>query len=1714
MSDALLRLAELHGIAPDYRDTQGRTNLASQATLRALLATMGIPAATEAEVEHALAAHGEQRWRQTCAPVVVARHGTQPEMRINLASASDLATLSWRLTEEGGAAHTGSLAPGPLPDAMRMELAGTTLIERRLVLPLKPPLGYHRLVIRDGEQALAETLLIVTPERCYCPPSLDNGGRQWGYSCQLYALRSERNWGIGDFTDLATICEHSAAAGASFVGVNPLHALFPHDPGHASPYSPSSRLFLNILYLDVEAIAEFTECEEALALVRSHDFQTALQRLRSSDRVDYVGVSELKMRVLTLVYTHFGAMHLRPGSARGNAFSAFCSERGEALRYHALYEALQEHFATVDATIAGWQAWPDGFRDPRSPQVERFAAEHAERVDYYRYLQWQAELQLAEVARRSHEAGLGIGLYADLAISVDRAGAEAWANQHLYASTANVGAPPDDFNLSGQDWGLPPPLPDRLREARYAPFIATLRANMRHAGALRMDHVMGLMRLFWVPVGSKASEGAYVHYPLANLLGVLALESHRQHCLVIGEDLGTVPEELHGALADAGALSYRVLLFERQETGAFKAPAIYPRQAIVTVSTHDLPTLAGWWDARDLAWRTELRLFPTEESREQQIAARALDRARLLLALDEEQLLPPGVAPDPSLLPEMTPEVARAVQAFLARTPAQLLAVQLEDALGVREQVNLPTTVNTHPNWRQKLPLLVERFVRDERFIELGRTLRRLRPLRPAPQQAGADSAGAHIPRASYRLQLHRDFTFADATALIPYLAALGVSHVYCSPYLRARTGSRHGYDIVDHEAINPELGERADFVRFVEALTEHGMGQIVDVVPNHMGVMGSDNSWWLDVLESGPASPYADYFDIDWHPINADLAGKVLVPVLDDHYGKVLERGELKLAFDAACGAFAVHYHEHYLPIDPREYPALLEPAKNACGDALPPVAAAECDSLITAFRHLPARDAVGAEQVAERHRDKELHKTRLGKLVRDAPVLGEAIDDAVRELNGVPGEPGSFAALHDLLEAQAYRVAYWRVASHDINYRRFLDINDLAALRIENEAVFDATHHRILELAAEGKVQGLRIDHPDGLYDPAAYFQRLQEGYIRLTGRSDSASGRPLYVVIEKIDAPHEQLPTEWPVHGTTGYRFANLLNGVFIESAARARIDRTWRVFVGEEASSFDELAYLARHRIMRGPLAAELTVLANRLLRIARSDRHTRDLTLASLWQALSEIAACFPVYRTYVARRVSAQDRRFIDWAVARARRRSRSADASVFDFVRDVLLLQPPTGAAAALKDAYRTFAMRFQQFTAPIAVKGVEDTAFYIFNRLVSQNEVGGDPAAFGTTHQAFHRANAERRRRWPDTLLALSTHDNKRSADVRARIDVISERPAAWRLLVKRWSRMNRRHRRTVDGQEAPSRNDEYLLYQTLIGTFPAIEVATAALDDYRARIEHYMVKAAREAKLHTSWISVDEDYESALRAFVAALLEETATNAFLDDLRITVPAFAWFGALNSVAMALLHCTAPGAPDIYQGCELIDLSLVDPDNRRPVDYACRREALQALQTLAAAPSADVRAAGLAGLLAAPYDGRLKLWAISRALGLRRINSELLARGDYVPVAVTGMRARHVVAYGRRVGDRGLIAVTGRLFASLGIEPGAPPVGKDVWGDTALQLPFVAPGTRLTDELTGAVTESVAAGLSLAATFARLPFALFSYVSEQPRTAPTQAGH
>jgi (1->4)-alpha-D-glucan 1-alpha-D-glucosylmutase len=787
-----------------------------------------------------------------------------------------------------------------------------------------------------------------------------------------------------------------------------------------------------------------------------------------------------------------------------------------------------------------------------------------------------------------------------------------------------------------------------------------------------------------------------------------------------------------------------------------------------------------------------------------------------------------------------------------------------------------------------------------------------------------------------------------------------------------------------------------------------------------------------------------------------------------------VLERGELRLAFDATAGELSVWYYGHRFPVDPREYPRVLAPAGEA--------------ALAARFAALPPREPRAAERAAAAARC----KSALAARVAAVPAAAAAIDRVVAAANGTPDDPASFGRLHELLEAQAYRLAFWRVASDEINYRRFFDINDLAALRMEDEAVFDATHRRIVELVRTGQVDGLRIDHPDGLYDPAGYFARLQ---ARLAPPAEAADppARRVWVVAEKIIAAHERLPEHWPVHGTTGYRFATVANAVFVDPHAKARMERTWRAFTGETLDAA-EAAYQGRRMILRTALASELTVLASAALRLARADRRTRDYTFNTLRQALAEVIACFPVYRTYLRGRASRGDRRQIDWAVGRARRRSHAADPSIFDFVRRVLLGEAPEGAPEGLAAGYRVVAMKAQQVTAPVAAKGVEDTAHYVYTPLASLNEVGTDPGMFGLSVTAFHAASADRAAHWPHTMLATSTHDTKRAEDVRARIDVLAEMPAAWRLLLRRWSRLNRTKKRVRAGAAAPSRQEEHLLYQTLLGTFPPGPFDAPALAAYRERIERYMLKAVREAKRHSSWINPDAEYEAAVSAFVAGLLRDGEGNLFLDDLRAQAAPIAWFGALNSLSMTLLKLASPGVPDLYQGTELADLSLVDPDNRRPVDYALRERTLDELASPAADadPATHVRALG--GRLP---DGRAKLWLAWRALTARRRDPELFERGDYTPLAASGAKAGHVVAFARRHAGRVAIAVAGRLFLQLVGERGRLPIGAEIWQDTAIDLGPLGERARYLNALTGETVDAAGPKLALGAAFASFPAAL-----------------
>lgn len=956
----------------------------------------------------------------------------------------------------------------------------------------------------------------------------------------------------------------------------------------------------------------------------------------------------------------------------------------------------------------------------------------------------------------------------------------------------------------------------------------------------------------------------------------------------------------------------------------------------------------------------------------------------------------------------------------------------------------------------------------------------------------------ATIPDATYRLQFNRGFIVARATQLVPYLAQLGISHCYASPYLASRPGSSHGYDIVDHNAFNPEIGSEAEFGHFAGELARCGMGQILDIVPNHMGVMGADNAWWLDVLENGPASDFAGYFDIDWQPLNPALAGKVLLPLLGEHYGTVLERGELALRFDPASGEFSLYYFQHRLPIDPAEYPRIVGHgmANLAAAMADDPLLA-ELQSLLTRFGHLPPRSATGDDELAERRRDKSLHKRRLAELYAASGALRDHLAANLAEFNGQPGEPDSFNLLHGLIKAQAWRLAYWRVAADEINYRRFFDINDLAALRMENPAVFAATHRLLLSLIERGWVHGLRIDHADGLFDPADYFHRLQAGVgaIQPNEARDEAA-RPLYLVAEKILAEHERLPQDWPIHGDTGYRFAALANGLFVDVDAEKRMTRIYGKFIGARPD-FDEIVHDAKILIIRWSMQGELNVLAMQLARIAGASRHTCDFTLNSLRGALAEVVACFPVYRSYGAGgSLSADDRHHIEWAVGLARKRSPVADVSVFDFIGAVLTGDIAEGRQAAYRDEVGRFAMKFQQYTAPVMAKGLEDTAFYRYHRLVSLNEVGGDPRRFGISVAAFHAANRLRAENWPHCLLAGSTHDSKRAEDVRARIDVLSEIPAAWALSLRRWSRINRSKQREVDGRRAPSANDEYLLYQTLFGTWPLAEPDAAQLADYTARITDYMRKAAREAKENTSWLNPNGEYEAALQAFVAALLAPGETNLFLADFAPATQRLARFGLVNALAQTLLKLTAPGVPDIYQGCELWQFHLVDPDNRRPVDHDLRRRLLAEVRRVQSGPPAAWREA-LRPLVSTMADGRIKLYLTWCVLQWRRRWREVFRDGAYLPLATTGCHAGHVCAYARQHGERIAISVVPRLLLKLQGEQGTLLPAAIDWGDTRIELPVQWAGNTWFNALSGETLMPAGPALEIAGLLADFPVAL-----------------
>lgn len=879
---------------------------------------------------------------------------------------------------------------------------------------------------------------------------------------------------------------------------------------------------------------------------------------------------------------------------------------------------------------------------------------------------------------------------------------------------------------------------------------------------------------------------------------------------------------------------------------------------------------------------------------------------------------------------------------------------------------------------------------------------------------------------------------------LIPYLHMLGVTDLYASPLFMARKGSTHGYDVTDPTRLNPELGTEQEFESLVQDLKDHGMGLLLDIVPNHMAT-SPDNPWWMDVLESGSNSPYAVYFDIDWYPATKAVADKVLLPILGGPYGRVLENQELILELDEH--GFCVRYHETRLPVEPTSYASILthrlETFEQSHGADHPTVRALV--DLIDMIQKLPVTTATDPNRVAVIRQEKQTIKNQLWHLYNAHKDIKSFLDENVRIFNGTKGNPNSFDLLNQLLTNQPYRIGFWRVVREIMNYRRFFDINDLVSVRVEDPRVFEATHTLIVKLVKEGKVTGLRADHIDGLYDPLEYFERLQHRI-----------GSPFYVLAEKILIGGETLPAEWPIHGTTGYDFAKAVNGVFLDRRGMQTLDKVYTRFTGTE-SSFTNVVYHRKKQVMEDLFMGELRTLGYHLDLLADHDRQACDITSKERLQTLVEITACLPVYRTYIRDlEVAPHDRAYIEHAIEAAKRRNPAFGTSAFDFLHGILLLDFPASLSHHARQAWLRFVRRWQQFTGPIMAKGLEDTSLYVYNRLISLNEVGGDPGAETLSVETFHRHNLASRARFPYTMSATSTHDTKRSEDVRARINVLSELPQMWAKHLNRWSRWNRTKKRKVNGKLVPHPNEEILLYQTLLGAWPLRKEEVA---ECKERVKAYVIKAAREAKVHTSWIDPKPDYEEALVSFTASILKVSNRNTFLTDFLRFHKKIAFYGALNALTQVLLKIASPGVPDFYQGTELWDFSLVDPDNRRPVGFEERTRLLEDLKQRESEGLLPL----VSDLLSRWEDGRIKLFVTSKALDFRKNQSELFLEGDYVPVHASGMRKQHLCAFIRKQNGAWVLVAIPRLLTHL-VTVSKFPVGRRVWGTGRLVLPRGAP--------------------------------------------------
>ncbi|HZC64998.1 MAG TPA: malto-oligosyltrehalose synthase, partial [Candidatus Dormibacteraeota bacterium] len=905
----------------------------------------------------------------------------------------------------------------------------------------------------------------------------------------------------------------------------------------------------------------------------------------------------------------------------------------------------------------------------------------------------------------------------------------------------------------------------------------------------------------------------------------------------------------------------------------------------------------------------------------------------------------------------------------------------------------------------------------------------------------------SRIPVATYRLQFHRSFTFADACNILDYLQQLGISDVYASPILTSRSGSTHGYDGTDPTRIDPDLGGEEGFATFQRELQKRGMGLLLDVVPNHMSA-SSENRWWMDVLENGPNSAFASYFDIDWHPGPRDMENRILLPVLGKPFGEVLDSGELALAFEDA--KFFITYFDLVFPVAPRSYRNVLRHATKPLRIFLGEDSSAlqEYEGILAALESFASANSNSSGDPSERRLQFSALHERLRTLVNDREIA-RIINESLAEINGNKNDPASFNELQSILAGQHYKLAYWQNVNDSINYRRFFAVTELVGMRVDDPLVFDALHAPLLRTVSRDVLTGLRIDHIDGLRDPAAYLARLQQ---RLAGADESNpvnSKSSAYVLVEKILARGESLPSDWLASGTTGYDYLNYSNDVFVRPQSAKDLENIYASFTGRDAN-FSDVLYQKKKLVMNTLLGVEMRSLGRQLGELAAQDRYARELPRTTLLEALIETTACVPAYRTYIrSLEIPAEARTFIEQAVAQARERKPHLDPASFDFLRDVLLLENPSYVIAGQREARLAFVMRWQQFTGPIVAKGVEDTALYVYHPLLSLNEVGGDPVPSAVSSENdFWAFLQSRRGNWPHSMNATTTHDTKRSEDVRARINVLSEIPEEWNQRLQLWSAWNANHKILVEGKMIPDRNEEYFLYQSLLGTWPPANLSGDMMENlfgvpvaFEKRIQEYIVKAVREAMVYTRWTRPNEMHETAIHNFVSAILSPARSAEFLADFHDFERSISYFGMLNSCAQTLLKMTTPGVPDFFQGSELWDLRLVDPDNRQPVDFPARAASLQNL-TRAAPESLNSSSHHQSEFW---NDGHIKLWLIRKTLQYRQAHAALFSEGDLLPAEVRGPAAENILAFFRHHKNAWALTLVPRWLAKTLQRPGTP---------------------------------------------------------------------